>query len=381
MMLTLPEFVREPPPSSIIESGHNGVGVAAPKFMKKPPKPSRNRSLSAPPLSLAWLFPNPTRTPSPLSEPKPNATAQSGANGRSSPLRGRPWPLLLTVSSADARIAGLDVQYVAEYQENLGSVAVFLQVNGQQAGFDIEAEVFPPSGQRLIVKCGASTSAPLALPAQVLSGKKEVKVQSGHLELKLECIPRQANGHGPLLYTNDAPGLLDAAQLKGLNPTTFICASCSLPLVQSSKLSRYDDLPSEHWAELLEAWMCHSDQRLSDRIALYTTGLWPAPGQALVGGSYVLFDESSVVASNFRCSDLSKVSLCLFPFVVSFGLWPCALFFLKDQKKAFTGRFHQWLVFLDVSAGVLLARSPCRFWAGCHFAYSISEISTSSAFG
>lgn len=208
------------------------------------------------------------------------------------------------------------MQYVAEHQENLGSVAVFMQVTGQQAGFDIEAEVFPSGGERLIIKCGASTSAPLALPARVIPGKKDIKLQSGHLEVKLECMSDRVNGHGSgvLSYTGDTypstgTGLLDATQLKALNPTTFICASCSLPLVQSSKLSRYNDLPSEHWAELLEAWMCHSDQQLADRIASYATGLWPAPGQALVGGSYILFESSCLVATNFKASEPVKVSV------------------------------------------------------------------------
>ncbi|KAF8478314.1 HECT-like ubiquitin-conjugating enzyme-binding-domain-containing protein [Gautieria morchelliformis] len=292
-LLSLPEFVREKPPpgSSAHESGNNLIGTSTAK-LKKPFKPPRSRSLSAPPLSLAWLLPGSTvnsRTPSPLSESKSTTSGQSGGNGRNSPLR-----------------AGLDVQYVAEYQENLGSVTVFLQVSGQQAGFDIEAEVFPYGGERLVVKCGASTSAPLALPARVVPGKREVKVQGGHLEVKLECISGPANGHVSQSGDTTGTGLLDASQLRALNPTSFICASCSLPLVQSSRLSRYDDLPSEHWAELLEAWMCHSDQRLSDRIALYTTGLWPSPGQALVGGSYILFESSCLVGSNFRCSEASK---------------------------------------------------------------------------
>jgi hypothetical protein len=147
-----------------------------------------------------------------------------------------------------------------------------------------------------------------------LPGKKEVKVQSGHLEVKLDCTTPQPNGHGSPPYAGDSPGtgLLDATQLKALNPTTFICASCSLPLVQSSRLSRYNDLPSEHWAELLEAWMCHSDQKLTDRVAVYANGLWPTPGQALVGGSYVLFESSSLVMSNIRVSDRSKVSFTRF---------------------------------------------------------------------
>jgi ubiquitin-protein ligase E3 D len=232
---------------------------------------------------------------------------------------------LVAASNTDTQTAGLDVQYVAEYQENLGNVIVFLQVNGQQAGFDIEAEVFPSGGERLVVKCGASTSAPLALPARVVPGKREVKVQGGHLEVKLECVSGPVNDHVSSSGDTPGTGLLDALQLKALNPTSFICASCSLPLVKSSKLSRYDDLPSEHWAELLEAWMCHSDQRLSDRIASYTTGLWPSPGQALVGGSYILFESSSLV-SNFRCSEASKVRFHLIPVCSWFGLWPAVLF-------------------------------------------------------
>ena len=220
---------------------------------------------------------------------------------------------MVVLKYVETSTAGLDVQYVAEHQENLNSVAAFLQVNGQHAGVDIEAEVFPSGGERLIIKCGASTSAPLALPARVMPGKKDVKMQSGHVEVKLECMPDQANGHGPLSYANDTPGtgLLDATQLKLLNPTSFICASCSLPLVQSSRLSRYNDLPSEHWAELLEAWMCHSNQQLTSRISSYATGLWPAPGQALVGGSYILFESSSLVAHNFRCSE-SKSSVRIY---------------------------------------------------------------------
>ncbi|KAF8591361.1 hypothetical protein K439DRAFT_1327342, partial [Ramaria rubella] len=282
-LLTLPEFVLEaPPPPSTSEPATNLVLTSGSKFLKKPFKPSRSRSLSAPPLALARLISNSTsnfRTPSPLAESKANAT-------------------------------GLSVQYVAEHQENLGSVAMFLQVNGTQAGVDVAAEVVPSGGDRLIVKCGASTSAPLALPARVLPGKKEVKVQSGHLEVKLDCISGQLNGHGSFTHTNDSPGtgLLDATQLKILSPTSFICASCSLPLVQSSKLSRYDDLPSEHWAELLEAWMCHADQKLTDKVSLYANGLWPAAGQALVGGSYVLFESSSIVVSNIRAGDQSKSS-------------------------------------------------------------------------
>ena len=270
--------------------------------------------------------------------------------------------MLVNVSSADIGLAGLDAQYVAEYHENLRSVAVFLQVTGQQAGLDIEAEVFPSGGERLIVKCGASTSAPLALPARVVPGKKEVQVQSGHLELKLDCSSGQVNGNGTLSYTNDTPGigLLDAVQLTILNPTSFICASCSLPLVQCSKLCRYNDLPSEHWAELLEAWMCHSDQRLSDRIALYTTGLWPTPGQALVGGSYILFESSSLVASNFRCDEPSKVSFRYILTFFSCSLWPWPSSLLSGPEEGLHWIIPPVVVIPQCQCGCTIGSEPMQ---------------------
>ena len=205
-------------------------------------------------------------------------------------------------------VAGLDIQYVTEHQESLESILVFLQVNGNQAGINIEGEVFPSHGDCLIAKCRASTSSPLGLPACVSLGKKEVKVQGGHLEVKLECMSPQSNGHGSSGAGETLESvLLGVMQLSALNPTTFICASCLLPLVQSSWLAHYDELPSEHLAELLEAWMCHSDQKLTNRAAVCANGLWMRPRQALVGGSYILFESSSVVMNNIRARNQSEV--------------------------------------------------------------------------
>lgn len=45
--------------------------------------------------------------------------------------------------------------------------------------------------------------------------------------------------------------------------------------------------------------MCHSDQKLHDQVVRHgKAGFWPAKGQAYVGGSYVLFEESVVVKQN-----------------------------------------------------------------------------------
>ena len=211
--------------------------------------------------------------------------------------------------------------YVAENHENLHHILMFFTITGGKSGAEVHAEVLPldqssGQGDRLVIKCGPHTSRPLSLPAYTTPGKKEVKAQNTHYEIKLPTNDSKS----PFSDINGEPApLLDATQLSSINPTSFLCASCSLPLIQSSEVGTYRDLPSEHWEELVEAWMCHSDQKL------YVThngkrGFWPSPGQALVGGSYILFEKSAMNRNNFHVKEepavrfFSYFSLPLFSF-------------------------------------------------------------------
>jgi ubiquitin-protein ligase E3 D len=203
------------------------------------------------------------------------------------------------------------VHYVAENHENLQHVLVFLTLTGTTHAADVEAEVVPLSlddtteDQGLVMTSGPNTSLPLALPAHTLLGKQEVKTQSGHYEIKLMTVPISTS-----TTKEDPPPFLDATQLASASPTSFICASCSLPLVQSTKIEVYRDLPSEHWQELVEAWMCHSDQKLHEQVVKQgQRGFWPEPKQALVGGSYILFEESSVTRNNLHIAEEPRVRI------------------------------------------------------------------------
>jgi hypothetical protein len=207
---------------------------------------------------------------------------------------------------------GFDVHYVAENHENLQHVLVFLTLTGTAPGVDVEAEVLSLSaddtteGQGtnyLVIRSGSNTSLPLALPAHTPLGKPEIKHQGGHCEIKLMSVSSPT-------AKEDPPPFLDATQLASANPTSFICASCSLPLVQSTKIKEYRDLPSEHWQELVDAWMCHSDQKIHEQVVHNSRrGFWPEPRQALVGGSYILFEESSVTKNNLHLADERRVRI------------------------------------------------------------------------
>ncbi|KAJ7598792.1 HECT-like ubiquitin-conjugating enzyme-binding-domain-containing protein [Mycena floridula] len=288
-LLSLPEFIRESVPTEISRQDPKAM-MTLPEFVREvapPITPSlsrphatwsrikgRDRSLSAP--SLSWLL-------------KSGHVPPKGSESSSK--------------------VGFEVSYVAENYDNLQHVLVFLTVTGLTPGTVIEAEVLPPvtndslaGSDRLIVKSGPYTSLPLILPGRVLPGKKEVKIHSNHFELKLSTLPPLLSS---FISTPSLP-LLDATQLSDDNPTSFICSSCSLPVVQSSKITRYSDLPSEHWQELVEAWMCHADQKLHDHVTKHSKGFWPEPGQALVGGSYILFEDSSIVNNNLCPAEETK---------------------------------------------------------------------------
>ena len=193
-------------------------------------------------------------------------------------------------------------------------------VEGIIPGVDLEAEVLPSSsgaqkGKELILSCANLRSAPMSLPVPVAIGRKEVRVQGGHFEIKISAPPPSTSM--PPTLIQDIPAIMDASQLTKLNPTSFICSSCSLPLVQPCGKSRYDDLPSEHWSELLEAWVCHRDQKLHDQVSKHSDGFWPRPNQVLVGGSYLIAEEFLVVQSNLHRDEATKVCFSLFS--IKFG--------------------------------------------------------------
>ncbi|KAJ7126164.1 HECT-like ubiquitin-conjugating enzyme-binding-domain-containing protein [Mycena epipterygia] len=270
-MLTLPEFVKETPPP------HVHTSTAPASAIRK--KSSRHRSVSAP--SMSWLRSSASRS----------ALRAEITNSNSA------------ASVHESEVA-FSVTYVAEHHENLQHILVFLTVKGAAPGVDIEAEVLPAGGDAdgdyLVVKSGPNTSLPLCLPGRTTPGKKHIRVQGGHYEIKLSTLPNAPSD------TASAP-LLDATQLSAVNPTSFICASCSLPLVQSSKIQAYKDLPSDHWEELVDAWMCHTDQKLNEHVMKHgKSGFWPEAGQALVGGSYILFEEGSMVKTHLCPAEATK---------------------------------------------------------------------------
>lgn len=325
-LLTLPEFIRESDPralqpqldpNALLTLNEAAREHPSPPLTPGPnafqrPQPSkglRNRSMSAP--ALSWLLP--ANSKSAGGENTVRSTKESSSIRPSSAGTGGTFvfpTVHISISPGLYWLASMELQvsYVAEYHEGLRHVLAFLNVSGIPPGVNLEASIAGdtndiPDGveSALVLRSGSVESPPLALPARTQPGPQEVRVQGLHYEVKIAT----PDSHSPRI--EEPLPLLDAEQLRSRAPTTFICASCSLPLVHGARITRYDDLPSEHWAELVDAWMCHTDQTLNAQVARHAKGFWPRSGQALVGGSYILFDKSAAVGANLRTVEKPKV--------------------------------------------------------------------------
>lgn len=292
-LVTLPEFIRESmssiPPESQRHTSSSGDALEEPipEVSTMSHKKSRSRSISAP----QWL--------------RPAAELSRRLSKSSSrPCSSHGQVHSGTEQSQQQGGVALDISYVAEYHETLRHVLVFVAVSGIPVDTELQAEVLPTSssgteGDWLVIRSSCASSPPLSLPVRVAPGKKDVQIRQGHYELKLGIAnPQAARSSSP----SEPTPLMSAEQLLSSKPTSWSCMSCSLPLVHSPKF-KYRDLPSEHWEELVDAWMCHADQTLHNHVAKHGHGFWPEDSEALVGGGYILFQQSAIVSNNISCTE------------------------------------------------------------------------------
>jgi hypothetical protein len=169
-----------------------------------------------------------------------------------------------------------------------------------------------PLKEELVIETGASlsgestTSATISyrkdpsivltiqLPAPVYAGQlTSLVVQDIHLEAKLRAVPTSTPGSITSLNTV-LTHALSAQEMRRIQPTDIRCAQCdrdivNLPATNGPLEQTYKDLPSEHWAEMMDVWMCHDDPTFTAKLAKNTKdGFWPNKGSILIGGSYFL---------------------------------------------------------------------------------------------
>ncbi|KAG0201989.1 hypothetical protein BGX28_005342 [Mortierella sp. GBA30] len=205
------------------------------------------------------------------------------------------------------------VHYHAEYHSKINSISLSAQVPSTGLSCRIG-----PNAIDLIPSNSSSeyekTKETLSLPATVMPTRTTLdpsSTQSSLLTLKMTALPNSSSASSlKSISSSDFPAPpLPASQLQGLENLTCGCCSSTLLLktnnndnntadeeqgsVEAEKrgpIRRVVDLPSEHWQELVDCWMCHEE----DFTELREGDLGARLGQALVGGTYLLIHAANV---------------------------------------------------------------------------------------
>ncbi|KAG0291130.1 hypothetical protein BGZ96_005464 [Linnemannia gamsii] len=213
-------------------------------------------------------------------------------------------------------------RYHAEYHSKINSITLSVQVPhtgvtcriGPQA-VDLIPSIQPGLNFDDAISPPEVVAGKLMLPARVMPTRTTLDPSSSRsnlLSLKLTALPNMpletsstsTSLSAAALSTEFPPSPLPASQLQGLE--NLACSSCGNTLLNSSTtttstnsapqsppsgpIQRVVDLPSEHWQELVDCWMCHEE----DFTELREGDLGARLGQALVGGTYLLIHTKDV---------------------------------------------------------------------------------------
>ncbi|KAG0004641.1 hypothetical protein BGZ80_011181 [Entomortierella chlamydospora] len=202
------------------------------------------------------------------------------------------------------------LRYYVEYHSKINSITLSVQVTNSGLTCTIGPQAIDLIPVNLHRQDAAATSEThserIVLPARVMPTRTTLdpsSSQSSLLTLKLTALPNAPlSSLSTLSLTSTSasefpPAPLPAAQLQGLE--NIACGCCGNVLLKrdnninsqgNGPIQRVVDLPSEHWQELVDCWMCHEE----DFTELREGDLGARLGQALVGGSYILIHAANV---------------------------------------------------------------------------------------
>lgn len=153
------------------------------------------------------------------------------------------------------------LRYVSESQPRLGSISVQcwkVSTEMDDSTMSLQYRICEDNPQVLtLVSNQATSSYLLPSPAMVTQDAQSAVRLQDHWQVKLQMaasIQRNAQ---------EAPTPLSARILQKDLPTGFACNVCLKLVAETSTITQYRSLPSQHWEELVDAWMCHPTQEIN----------------------------------------------------------------------------------------------------------------------
>lgn len=161
----------------------------------------------------------------------------------------------------------------------------------------------------------------LQLPSEVASDQSGAVQIDNSTSNSLEdhlAIRLRGPASRPAPPTLDLPrAYFSAAHLQSRAPDHLACSTCSNPIVSTApkegKSTTYTALPSEHWEELIDSWMCHSDQLLNVSVTRGREGLEDnsriTAGEIRVADGYIVCSVQALIGKAIQHVINREVSL------------------------------------------------------------------------
>lgn len=156
-------------------------------------------------------------------------------------------------------------RYVCETQARLGTMTISLwreqEVEDTHWRFEVDA-----SGEHIELTCedggGKDRRKVLCYPlsSRGTPGQGAMTPKEDHRSAKVSVSTAARDEERPDAFA-EAP--LSASMLESSRTKSLVCTSCLETVVDLQSVSRFIALPSQHWEELIDAWMCHGDQEIN----------------------------------------------------------------------------------------------------------------------
>lgn len=167
----------------------------------------------------------------------------------------------------DSNPNGMKLHYIAETQPRLGLMPVQIWIEGGQKNWkSITALSYAiePEDRQMLTIIYVQHLFKLSLPCQTSTdrrteGKAEWDIDRWNFRLQMSQNISDDDVHYRQEFTP-----LSAALLQKMRPSALSCNGCSNSIAKTDELDQYLPLPSQHWEELVDAWMCHADQELNE---------------------------------------------------------------------------------------------------------------------
>jgi hypothetical protein len=235
------------------------------------------------------------------------------------------------IDSSSSRTTLPRYTFVAELQERIRAIQVVVALHDGTAQPTLEL-VVSSADPRMAVLRSATTSPSSSSADQMI--RIPLPAAASPITTTLS-LPSPSASHYSFrllaLDTDDdddeeddpvsSPPPLSAMELRTHRPASLACSTCSTPVVCPTEDASYQDLPSEHWEELVGSWLCHDEMKLDLGPADGSGGagagggktFWPRQKEVLVGGTYFLVEGGLVEEASFRVRRNAEVGPVFFP--------------------------------------------------------------------